>query len=241
MSASRSPGQRASNCRTAVTGLPSWVEKPIADDRVSGWKPPPDGRLRPLDHLTQLVRHAPVLPQPGQRLRVIGTELQQGCRDRQQRVQVEGTRSADADQRRRPRLPRLDPLAELAGQDAASLDGQRSAVQRLRDRQVEDVFLDGSGIQLPRDHARSARRLSESGDAGRWAADRQVMIEPGPGDRWSDAGPGTSATGPWRPFDGRQNWQHLDRRRVVLPGKAQIRHRSISPAGLSSTSPARCT
>ena len=62
---------------------------------------------------------------------MIGTELKEGGRDWQQRVQVKWTGSADADQGRRASLPRLDPLAELAGQDAASLDRQGSTVQRL--------------------------------------------------------------------------------------------------------------
>ncbi len=97
---------------------------------------------------------------------MISTELKKGSRDWQQRVQVERTSPADANQCRRPGMPGFDPLAELAGEDAASLDGQGSTVQRLRDRQVEDVLLDHCSVQLPGDDARSARRLGECGDRG---------------------------------------------------------------------------
>ena len=59
-------------------------------------------------------------------------------RHRQQAVQIEGAFAAHTHEASGPRGARLDPFAELPGQDAAALDGERADLFRLGGSEVEE-------------------------------------------------------------------------------------------------------
>ena len=107
-----------------------------------------------------------------------GTQLENGCRHRQQRVQVKRASMTAPDQRRGARLTRLDPLAKLPRQDAAAVDRQISVGGRLRHGADKNLLLDGGKIQLPGMTPDSARRRGEGRDGFGRPADRQMMVEP---------------------------------------------------------------
>ncbi len=147
-------------------------EEPIPDDGMPGRQAPPRPRLGPHADL------APVGRQPGERLRVGRTQLEDARRHRQQRMEVQRAGAAAPNQADRFRVVRLDPLAELAREEVATGDRQTPLGYRLRCGQVEDVFLDAREIEAPRDDTRPMRRRDKARDRLGRAADRQVMVEP---------------------------------------------------------------
>ena len=91
---------------------------------MPGRQTPPRPWLGPLVNLAQTVGGSPVLGQPGERRRIGRAQCQDLLRHRQQRMQIERAGPAVADLTDRLRMMRLDALAELARQDAATGDRQ---------------------------------------------------------------------------------------------------------------------
>jgi len=98
-------------------------EEPPPGHAVSRRQPPSGSSARPHRGMAQPGGDAPVLPHPGQRLRVARPAREQGVRHREQRVQVEQAGRALPVPRRGLGLVRLERGAELPGQGRASYAG----------------------------------------------------------------------------------------------------------------------
>src|SRR5208337_1214670 len=116
--------------------------------------------------------------------------------------------------------------------------GPRHGVELRRLRGVElRAPLDGFHTEPLLGHAGAARRRGKGGDAIGRTADRQVVIQPPlrGGRGLQGSSPPPARVGPNVVSRRRR------RRRIDVPGTADLHQRSSNPAGLSVTRPARCT
>ena len=168
---------RADAARPATASSPPTRNPP-------GRPPPPrpheaDRRRRVLGDMAQRLGGAPVLPEPGERVRVIGAETQDGVGHRQQRVQIERTGAAAPDARAGCRLAGGDRLAQLAGQHPRAGEAQRPLLGRRRGRQQQEpVLCQRVDIELPGDDPGAGGRTAEGRDLSFGSADRQAMLQP---------------------------------------------------------------
>jgi hypothetical protein len=154
-------------------------EEPVTDHRVPARQPPSGGRPFANHNLAQPIGDAPVRRQPGDRIGMARSQLQDRARHRKQRVQIERIDKTVPDQFGSPRLAHLHALAKSPRQDPAPHHREMSATRRLRDRADKNVFLDGGEIELPRRNAGSPRRRGKLFQILRRPADRQVIAAAG--------------------------------------------------------------
>jgi hypothetical protein len=159
-------------------------EEPIADDTMPGRQTPPRPWPGLRMNLAQAVGRSPVLGRSGERRRIGRADRQDSWRYRQQRMQVERTGPAVANLTDRPHMMRLDPLTELARQDAAAGDRQVPLCRRRCHGEVEHVLFDAGEIEPPRDDTGTVCLGGKPSDLTGRPGDRQVMVQPVGRRRW---------------------------------------------------------
>ena len=188
--------------------------------------------------LVQRLR-APMRHQPGFGAGMPRPELQELGRDRQQDEQIQRTGPAVAQQGQRLRVARFDPRPELPRQDPAAFHRQAALVHRLRHRQVKNILLDRGIVERPGHHPGTARRGGKM---------LEVLAGPVSVNSWYSQSVAAASAAGRRPAAGRYFVRARSAAvaagaagRCRLPWIAQHGHKSSNPAGLSATSPARCT
>ena len=117
-----------------------------------------------------------MLPEPGQRRWIVGTEEQDLTGDGNEGVQVEWAGSAVADPRDGDLVTASDGIAQLPRENACASNAE-AAVFGCH-QQVEVVLLHPVEVELPGDDAGAGGRLPKSSNVDRRPADGEPVVQP---------------------------------------------------------------
>ena len=112
-----------------------------------------------LGDMSQGLGRAPVLPEPGERLRVVRAKLEHLVRHRDESMQIEWARLAHSHTSDSAFVATANGFSQLPGQHPCSSYAQRARLRGWwRHQQVKDILLHAVEVDLPGDDSRACGR-----------------------------------------------------------------------------------
>jgi hypothetical protein len=120
-----------------------------------------------------------VLPEPGERYRIVWAKSEYLVRHWDESVQIEWARLAHSYTGDSALVATADGFAELSGQQTRSSHAQRARLRgRWRHQQVEDILLQAVEVDLPGDDSRACGSASEGSELIARSNHGETVVQP---------------------------------------------------------------
>ena len=129
--------------------------------------------------MSQGLRRAPVLPESGERHRVLRAKSEHVVRYWDESMQIEWARLAQSHTRDSAFVATANGVSQLPGQHPCSGHAQCARLRRRwRHQQMKDILLQAVEVDLPGDDSRACGSASEGGELIGRSNDGEAVVQP---------------------------------------------------------------